>query len=46
MRVYGESDIGGVGPHLQREHGFGDQFAGVDTDHTGADYAFGFFVEE
>ena len=42
----GESDIGGVSAHLQREHGFCDQFAGVDADHTGTEYAFGFFVEE
>ena len=34
-----EADVLGVGAHLEREHGLGDQLAGVDADDAGAEHA-------
>ena len=36
----------GISAHFQRQHGFSDQFAGIDAGHRSAEQAAGFFVEQ
>src|SRR3990172_301772 len=45
-RVNGEADVLHVGAPFPRQHQFGDQFAGVDADDAGAEYAFRALVVE
>src|ERR1700694_660764 len=46
MRVDREADILGIGAHLEREHGLGDELARVDAHDSRSEDALGaFFVE-
>ncbi len=46
MRVYGQTDILGIGPHFQRQHRLGDQFTRVGTVNTGTEDAFSLFIKQ
>ena len=44
--VDGQADISGVGSHLDRQGGFGDQVAGIGADDAAADDLVGGLVEQ
>ena len=46
VRVDRERDVLGVGAHLEREHGLGDQLAGADADDAGAEQPLGARLEQ